>query len=271
MVCFPNAKINLGLFITGKRPDGYHDLESVFMPVDVHDVLEIVPNNYDIFRLYPSGISVAGNPENNLVFKAWRLIREIKNLSGVDCYLHKIIPSGAGLGGGSADGSFMINLLDNTFNLNLSAKEKHQIAEKLGSDCPFFLRNKPALVTGRGEHHSSIELSLSGKFVLLIKPEIHISTADAFSKISASPSLMDWQGFTRLSPSVWKSILRNDFEPGVFDKYPILEQIKRNHYDHGALYAQMSGTGSCVYGIYDHAPELMDFDDSVWQRFISIQ
>jgi len=270
MIAFPNAKVNLGLFVTGKRPDGYHNLESCFLPVKVNDVLEVVPNGGNEFKLFQSGFSVAGDVSQNLIFKAWYFLREAHSLPGVDCHLHKVIPMGAGLGGGSADGTFMIELLDKKFSLSMKDEEKRALAEMLGSDCPFFLVNSPSMVTGRGEFIRPIELNLRGKYMLLVKLNIHVSTAEAFSNIRVGSSGMDWQTWSNSDLSTWKQMLRNDFEQGIFGLHPLLAEVKQEHYAQNALYAQMTGTGSCVFGIYDHEPKKMPLGPEVWQAVVTL-
>jgi 4-diphosphocytidyl-2-C-methyl-D-erythritol kinase len=259
MVVFPNAKINLGLFITQKRADGFHDLESVFLPVSLRDVLEFIPNGMAEGRLFASGIRIDGSPDCNLVMRAISLLRQDFTIPGLDVYLHKSIPSGAGLGGGSSDGGFALTGLNRMFSLGLAVEKLEDLAARLGSDCPFFVANRPSFVCGRGEISESLAIYLNGFRVLLVKPDLHISTADAFRDIHPRPASFDLRTIAELPVSEWKHHVRNDFEEGIFARFPVLADIKQRHYDNGAVYAQMSGTGSCVYGIYRGVPDTRPF------------
>lgn len=257
MISFPNCKINLGLRILGKREDGYHNLATVFYPLPVRDVLEIVKNT--INELTVTGIPVGGPPEKNLCIKAWDLLKkDFPDLSPVTTCLHKHIPMGAGLGGGSADGAFMLQLLNDKFHLQLSQEQLLQYALQLGSDCPFFIYNKPCLATGRGEHLQPIELNLSNYSFLLVHPGIHVNTAWAFSQITPSEGTGSLETIIQLPVEQWKDKLINDFEAPVMGHYPALQQIKDQLYAHGAIYASMSGSGSCFYGIFkkNQLPEI---------------
>ncbi|MGN6420499.1 MAG: 4-(cytidine 5'-diphospho)-2-C-methyl-D-erythritol kinase [Pseudobacter sp.] len=249
MISFPNCKINLGLRILGKRPDGYHNLETVFYPLPVRDVLEIVKNSTN--ELSVTGIPVAGPPEKNLCIKAWDLLsQDFPDLSPVTTCLHKNIPMGAGLGGGSADGAFMLQLLNDKFHLQLSKEQLLAYALQLGSDCPFFICNKPSLATGRGEKLQPIELDLSNYSFLLVHPGIHVNTAWAFSQISPSGDTDSLSSVIQLPVEQWKDKLINDFEAPVISHHPALQEIKDQLYTYGAIYASMSGSGSCFYGIF---------------------
>lgn len=258
MISFPNSKINLGLHILGKREDGYHDLATVFYPLPVRDVLEIV--KAPVNQLTVTGIPVGGPPEKNLCLKAWELLkRDFPDLSPVHTLLHKHIPMGAGLGGGSADGAFMLTMLNNKFNLGLGKEQLLHYALQLGSDCPFFIHNKPCLATGRGETLSPVVLDLNGYSFLLVHPGIHVNTAWAFSQIKpaenpTSPDLIVQQPVEK-----WKDQLINDFESPVMGHYPELQEIKDKLYATGAVYASMTGSGSCFYGIY-HKDQLPVID-----------
>lgn len=250
MIVFPNAKINLGLFITERRSDGYHNLETVFYPVKAEDVLEIVPAEKTSISI--SGLPVAGDPGNNLVLKAFDLLQRDfpGKVTPVAIHLHKAIPMGAGMGGGSADGSFMLQLLDRYFDLGINPEQMIDYALLLGSDCPFFMINRPCFAAGRGELLKPLELSLKGYNIQLICPGLHISTATAFRDIRPKQAAFDLKEIASLPVSEWRHHIVNDFETTVFPHYPVLPQIKSQLYQQGAVYAAMSGTGSAVYGIF---------------------
>lgn len=276
MILFPNCKINLGLHIVSKRSDGYHNLETVFYPLPFYDVLEAVqasnsglPEKKETRSYSPlipetvkyatpgleftlTGIPVEGNAEDNLAIKAWRLIKNrFPELPSVKMHLHKHIPSGAGLGGGSSDGSYVLRLLNEKFQLGLGAGQLEEFALSLGSDCPFFIDNKPCFATGQGEQLDPIALDLSSYLFVLICPRVHISTAWAFSQISpAQPSAPVKDIVLQHPPAQWKGLLENDFEAPVCKQYPLLAAIKRKLYEAGALYASMTGSGSGFYGIF---------------------
>jgi len=260
MVCFPNCKINIGLFITNKRTDGYHDLETVFYPVGVqgrnsvlNDVLEVVPATGAETQLYLSGLGVAGNLESNLVWRAYVTLKEMYPdiITDLDIHLHKAIPMGAGLGGGSADGAFMLGLLNDYFGLGMSNADLATLALQLGSDCPFFVYNTPQFAKGRGELMEPVEVDLSGYRIEVSCPGIHVSTRDAFSEIVPRPAPYDLRSISSLPVAEWKAYISNDFEQTVFKKHPELAALKQSMYEKGALYASMTGTGSAIYGIFD--------------------
>jgi len=250
MLRFPNAKINIGLFITEKRPDGYHNLETVFYPVPLKDALELLPAEQESMHL--SGLKVNGAKENNLVWKALKMLEKDfpKVISPLEIHLHKAIPMGAGLGGGSADGAFMLAMLNDFFHLQLSADRLERYALQLGSDCPFFIRNRPVFATGRGEVMRDVDLGLSGYTLQLICPELHISTAKAFSGITPGRVPMNLAQIADIPVESWKNRVLNDFEQSLFPHYPVLQDIKEQLYRQGAVYASLSGTGSTVYGLF---------------------
>ncbi len=250
MLRFPNCKINLGLYVTNRRADGYHDLETVFYPVMVQDTLEVVPA--ETAALHVTGLEVAGNKEDNLVWKAYQLLHDAfpGKVSPVDIYINKTIPMGAGLGGGSADGAFMLQLVNDYCKLGLDKEKLAEMALQLGSDCPFFIYNAPMCATGRGEHLQPIALSLKGYNLQLICPQVHVSTATAFKMIVPKPAPFDLRELTTLPITEWKNKINNDFEVPVFAQHPVLADIKQQLYNGGAIYAAMSGSGSAVYGIF---------------------
>jgi 4-diphosphocytidyl-2-C-methyl-D-erythritol kinase len=250
MVSFPPCKINLGLHIIRKRADGFHDLETCFYPVPWTDILEVIPS--DSLSFTSSGIAIPGNAEDNLCLKAYELLKNDFDLAPVNIHLHKIIPTGAGLGGGSSDAAHTIRLLNIVFKLNLTVDTMMNYAAKLGSDCAFFIQDKPMMGTGRGEILKEFPLSLRGKFMVLIKPNVHVSTAEAYAGISPHQPETDLQHILeRQVLPEWKTSLKNDFEESVFHKYPVIASIKENLYNHGAIYACMSGSGASVFGIFE--------------------
>ncbi len=260
MIYFPNAKINLGLNITEKRPDGYHNLETVFYPINLQDALEVnVLSDKSIpYRLRISGMPVSGSPEDNLVVKAYLLLKDRYDLPPVDIHLFKHIPMQAGLGGGSADCAFMIKLLNEKFSLGMDEEEMERYAAELGADCAFFIRNRPVFATGIGNLFEPVPLSLEGYSIILVKPEIAVSTRDAFSGITPARPETSLKEIVRQPVETWAKTMRNDFENTVFHKYPELASLKDKLYDLGAIYASMSGSGSTVYGIFRETLENVD-------------
>jgi len=251
VVLFPNCKINLGLKIIRKREDGYHDLETVFYPIALKDALEAIRTGEQGIRFSSSGLAVAGNPDDNLCVKAYRLLQQnFPEIGGIEMHLHKQIPMGAGLGGGSADGAFALLLLNRLFSLQLSEEQLIRYALQLGSDCPFFILNKPCLATGRGEIMRPVTLDLSAYRFLLINPNIHVSTAQAFAGIQPQTPAQSIADIIQLPISQWKELLVNDFEKNVANLYPEIAAIKKELYAQGALYASMTGSGSTVYGLF---------------------
>lgn len=252
MIVFPNAKINIGLNITSRRADGYHEIVTVMVPVPWTDILEIVPAKSDQSTLNVSGRTVNCPAEKNLVMKAYRAMESQFNLPPVDIHLHKIIPDGAGLGGGSADAAFTIKALNDLFNLSLPDSRLASIAAGIGADCPFFIFNSPMLATGIGTDLTPIAIDLSGKTIVIIKPNDSVSTAEAYAGVS--PKLPDTPLPTLLNElpiSKWQNTVVNDFEHSVFPKHPSIAAIKSKLLDLGAVYASMSGSGSAVYALFD--------------------
>ena len=256
MITFPNAKINLGLQIISRRPDRYHNLATVFYPVGWSDALEIVPASVPAgeCRLHVSGIVIEGDAHNNLVVKAYRLLAEDFSLPAVDIYLHKNIPFGAGLGGGSADASFMLRMLRDLFSLPLSDDDLARYAVRLGADCPFFIYNRPMLAEGIGDVLSPIEVSLTGYSLVLVKPSVSVSTAEAYSLVTPSIPVIPLCKILQCPISLWRDVLTNDFERSVFSHYPQLARLKWRLYDAGAVYASMSGSGSTLYALFTDLP-----------------
>jgi 4-diphosphocytidyl-2-C-methyl-D-erythritol kinase len=259
MIVFPNAKINLGLRILRKRPDGFHDLESAFLPVGLRDILEIVPvtagHPGESNRLTLTGIHLEAI-DDNLCMRAFRLLREKHNIPDVNLHLHKRIPTGAGLGGGSSDAAFTLRALNEVFRLNLGIPVLMEYAAMIGSDCPFFIVNKPCLASGRGEHLAPLSLDLSGYTIILVMPGIIMDTATAYSMISPTEAGQPVEVVLRLAPEEWKDRLVNHFETPVFEKYPEIGGLKEALYATGAVYASMTGSGSAVFGLFHENPAL---------------
>ena len=253
MITFPNAKINLGLNIVEKRPDGYHNLETIFYPINLQDALEVTrrENNDKEYTLHISGSPLEGEPEDNLVVQAYKLLKkDYPGLLPVDIHMYKHIPAGAGLGGGSSDAASMIKHLNDKFSLRLSTERMEEYAAKLGADCAFFIRNKPVFATGIGNLFEPVELSLKGYHIILIKPDIFVSTRDAFAEIKPVRPAVSLKEIVKQPMETWKNSMKNDFEDSVFKKFPEIAAIKDELYDLGAVYAAMSGSGSSVYGIF---------------------
>ena len=252
MLSFPNCKINLGLHILGKRDDGFHNLETVFYPVPFKEALELIPSTNTGIEFTATGLAVDGNAADNLCVKAYHLLKkDFPEIPTIKIHLHKAIPLGAGLGGGSADAAFMLKLLNEKFKLNLSTDQLINYALQLGSDCPFFIINKPCLATGRGEMLEEIAVDLSAYKIVLINPGIHINTGWAFSNISPAQPARSIKEIIHQPVNTWKDELKNDFESAVFTAHPAIKEIKETLYSQGAVYAAMSGSGSTVFGIFE--------------------
>ncbi len=255
MVVFPNCKINLGLSILDKRENGYHNLQSVFLPVQLCDVLEIVEAEKDQIFIY--GKKVNGDPKKNSCYKALEILRGVRTFPFVHIHLFKKIPMGAGLGGGSSDGAFALKLLNEKFCLGFSEGELAKFALEIGSDCVFFIYNKPMLVEGQGEILSEFEINLNDYFIGIAYPEIHVDTAIAYglydefknqSIIKSKNSLKE--NYQNLKPEKWRDLIINDFEKVILPKYPKIAILKNTFYEEGASFALMSGSGSSVFGIF---------------------
>ena len=253
---FPNARINVGLQIRGKRPDGFHTLESLFIPVPWQDALEIetLPEGATC-GLTPHGLAIPGRPQDNLILKAYEVLAAHFQMPPVHFHLVKSIPMGAGLGGGSSDAACALKLLDAHFNLGLSSERLRAFAAQLGSDCPFFIDNVPARVTGRGEHVEAAALDLAGWWVAILHPGIHVPTVDAFGWITPNddrPGLDQW---VNSSPSDWNAALRNDFTAPVADRFPEVADALNRLHGAGATFSDMSGSGSAVFGFFSSEPD----------------
>lgn len=260
MLLFPHAKINLGLNIVGVRPNGYHDIESVFFPIGLHDALEIaLPESAEqVWSLDTTGNPVAVPPVKNLCIKALCRLKTVVNVPPVALHLHKVIPDGAGLGGGSADAAFVLRGLNDVLHLGLSAEQLKTVAAQIGADCPFFIDAKPAYCTGIGDVSEPVDLScLNGMRIVVVVPNGAVSTAEAYAHMSVGRPEVCVKDAISHDVSEWKNLIHNDFEPYVETCIPDVALFKRKLYDCGALYAQMSGSGSSVYGIFPSDPDVV--------------
>lgn len=254
MIVFPNAKINLGLNIVKKREDGYHNIESVFYPIPLFDILEVIPSKDSDKPFCLEVIDLPDDGKPNLVEKAYRALSARYEIPQIEVILKKCIPFAAGLGGGSADAAYMLKILSEMFIENISDEELHEIGKCIGADVPFFIKNKPVFAEGIGTEFSDIDLSLKGYYIVLIKPDIAISTAEAYSGVIPSAPNYDLRETLKLPINEWKGIVKNDFEDSLFPKYPRLKAIKDALYETGAEYASMSGSGSSIFGIFKEQP-----------------
>ncbi len=257
MITFPNAKINLGLNILNKREDGYHNIESLFLPIPLQDALEIIPTSGD-FQFSSSGIVIDCADDDNIVVKAYRLLQADFHIPNVKIHLHKNIPFGAGLGGGSADAAFSLVMLNSMFELGMSDEKLEFYAAKIGADCAFFVKNKPAFAQGIGNELSIFDIDLKGKYLLLVKPNVTVATAAAYKYVMPQAPEFDLRESLTKPISQWKECIKNDFENSVFKQFPELNDIKQGLYANGAIYASMSGSGSSVFGIFNEKPALLN-------------
>ena len=278
MIVFPNCKINLGLRVPSKRLDGYHHIETIFYPIHLSDALEVIRQTDPLKQSVSfsfSGLPIKGNEEDNLCIKAYSLLKEnYPAIPPIAAHLHKIIPMGAGLGGGSSDGAFMLRLLNQLFALHLSDEKLCEYALKLGSDCPFFIYNQPCYAEGRGELLEPISLSLKDYTIALVYPALHVSTAGAFRELNrtSTPTQYDHslKEIIRMPVKEWKDVLVNEFETPAMKQFPEIAKIKSSLYDAGALYASMTGSGSTVFALFDKSTSFEpDFPDSYFFRMIA--
>ncbi|HTA62204.1 MAG TPA: 4-(cytidine 5'-diphospho)-2-C-methyl-D-erythritol kinase [Bacteroidia bacterium] len=265
MICFPNAKINLGLNIVEKRSDGFHNIETVFYPINWCDVLEVIENKKfqkgdEKINLSLSGILVEGNAQDNLITKAYKLLDATHNLPPVKAHLHKNIPMGAGLGGGSSDAAFFIKLINDKFSLSLSITEQMNFAKQLGSDCAFFIENKPVYASGKGDVFTEVEIDLLQYCVVVVYPTAHSNTAMAYKGVVPTKPQKNIQSIITGEIKNWKEDLVNDFEKTIFLQHPELQNIKNAFYTKSALYASMSGSGSAIYGIFKNGVDVNEFN-----------
>lgn len=254
-----NCKINLGLHIVSKRADGYHNIETIFYPIPLADEVIIEPS--ETLQLHEEGILVGEDMERNLVVKAYRLLQKDFNLPPVSITLTKHVPFGAGLGGGSSDASHTLLQLNDLFQLNLSKEQLAVYAAKLGADCAFFVYNTPMMAIGIGTEFSALDLSLKGYYLALVKPNVFVSTADAYRSVTPKEPTFSLQNLTSTPIAAWKNVLVNQFEESVFAQFPLIADVKQRLYNAGALYASMSGSGSSVFGIFKEKPTLPTYPD----------
>jgi len=258
MILFPNAKINIGLNILSRREDGFHNLETIFYPLDIKDALEVIEANQLEFS--SSGLEIPGDTKDNLCLKAYHLLANNFKLPPVHIHLHKHIPIGAGLGGGSADASFFIRLMNEKFELGMDTFQMEVYASKLGSDCAFFIKNKSALALGKGDQLQSIDLDLSKYYLVLVMPPVQVSTSDAYNGVRPAAVATSLSDLIKMPVEEWRFAIKNDFEPSVFLKYPLIGAIKSKLYHSGAVFASMSGSGSSVFGIFKKELRLPDLE-----------
>ncbi len=274
MVSFPNAKINLGLNVIEKRADGFHNIETIFIPISIKDALEIVisENAEDVDDFVTTGLLIDGDISKNLCVKAHQLLKKNFSIPPIKMHLHKAIPMGAGLGGGSADGAFALTLLNDKLALNIPTPQLINYALQLGSDCPFFIMNKSCFATSRGEEMHMLQLDLSAYDILIINPKIHIATAWAFANITPANPKKSIQQIIQQPIETWKTELVNDFEEPVFKQYPTIKNIKETLYNNHAVYAAMTGTGSTVFGIFkrENKPDTITFDKEYFVKWVTV-
>lgn len=254
---FASAKINIGLYVVERRPDGYHNLETVFYPISLHDNLHVGPLHEadGPYRLQLAGNAIEGNPEDNLIIKAYRQLAADYPLPPIDIYLYKRVPTGAGLGGGSSDAAYMMKVLNQRFELGMDNEEMKQRVARLGADCAFFIDNHPAFATGIGDVLTPCAVSLKGMTLLLVKPDTFVSTKEAYGGVTPQRPRYDLREAIAAPVETWKDTISNDFEISVFQHHPEIAAIKQTLYDMGAVYASMSGSGSTVFGLFRHPVE----------------
>lgn len=254
MITFPPAKINIGLNITAKRADGYHDLETVFYPIKIKDALEVIESA--TMKFETSGIEIPGNPDQNLCLQAYDLMRKDFDLPNINIHLHKKIPIGAGLGGGSSDAAFFIKLINEKFELNCSVKTMQNYCRKLGADCAFFIKNQPVFASGIGDKFEEINLDLSNYFIALVMPPVHVSTAEAYRGVQPTKPQHSLKDLIKLPIEEWQGKITNDFENHILKNHPMIQNVKTALLEAGATFALMSGSGASVYGVFKCATDL---------------
>ncbi|WP_315898384.1 4-(cytidine 5'-diphospho)-2-C-methyl-D-erythritol kinase [Mucilaginibacter achroorhodeus] len=261
MIVFPNAKINIGLNVTARRPDGYHDLETVFYPVKIYDVLEVI--KADELSFQSSGLDIPGRPEDNLCIQGYHLLKkDFPKLPPVKIHLHKNVPIGAGLGGGSANAAFFIKLMNEKFELGMDEDAMMDYARLLGADCAFFINNRPVFAFEKGDEFEPVKLDLSNYHVALVMPDAHVSTAEAYRGVKPTPVKETVYDLVNMPLTAWKKHIRNDFEAHIFNNHPVIRGVKASLYERGALYASMSGSGASVFGIFESKPDLKDLEET---------
>ncbi|MBS1501575.1 MAG: 4-(cytidine 5'-diphospho)-2-C-methyl-D-erythritol kinase [Bacteroidetes bacterium] len=258
MIVFPNAKINIGINIVSRRPDGYHNIETVFYPIRIFDALEALPGSELTF--HSSGLGIPGRVEDNLCLKGYHLIGKDHALPPLNIFLHKHIPIGAGLGGGSSDAAFFIKLINDLFGLKLSTKQMQAYARELGADCAFFIEGKPVFAFEKGDRFQPIDLDLSQYHIVIVMPQAHVSTSEAYRGVKPAQPKHPLNELIKLPAGEWKDHIRNDFEETVFKNHPVIRGVKAALYEAGALYASMSGSGASVFGIFTSKPDLSSLE-----------
>jgi 4-diphosphocytidyl-2-C-methyl-D-erythritol kinase len=258
MIVFPNAKINIGINITSRRPDGYHNIETIFYPLPIYDALEAIPGKELTFQ--SSGLEIPGSADDNLCIKGYHLIKKDYDIPPLNIHLLKHIPIGAGLGGGSANAAFFIKLVNNLFNLKLTTDHMLDYARQLGADCAFFIENKPLFAFEKGDQFESIRLDLSKYKIILVMPPVHVSTGEAYRGVKPAPVKDSLYELIAEPIQEWKYFIKNDFEESVFKNHPVIRGVKAALYDAGALYASMSGSGASVFGIFNDKPDLSELE-----------
>lgn len=269
MVTFPHSKINIGLNVISKRADGYHNIESCFYPIGWKDALEILPSTE--LKFNSSGLKIPGTPSSNLCLKAYHLLQNEFGLSPIQIHLHKVIPMGAGLGGGSSDAAFTLKILNEIFKLQIDKKSLIKYAAQLGSDCAFFIQEKAVLAKERGDVFEPIHLSLKGYFLVTVNPGLHVDTAQTYSSLTPKKPGAALKELLKGPVIEWKRNIKNDFEEPVFKKFPEVKALKNKLYDLGADYASMTGSGSSVYGFFSKKPTLtgnFPAHYQVWEQFL---
>jgi 4-diphosphocytidyl-2-C-methyl-D-erythritol kinase len=256
MIIFPNAKINIGLNVTERRKDGYHNLETIFYPVKINDAVEVAEANALSFE--SSGLEIPGRAADNLCIKGYNLLKKDFDLPPVKIHLHKHIPIGAGLGGGSADAAFFIRLLNKKFDLGLTDERMIAYARQLGADCAFFIKNKPVFAFEKGDEFEPIKLDLSNYKIIVVMPPVQVSTAEAYRGVKPAPVNESLMELIYRPVTEWKNHIKNDFEQSVFANNPMIRGVKAALYEAGAIYASMSGSGAAVFGIFDKTPDLKE-------------
>jgi 4-diphosphocytidyl-2-C-methyl-D-erythritol kinase len=272
MIAYPNAKVNLGLRILRKRPDGYHDIESVFIPIKWEDIIEVIEdgaNGAGRVTFTSSGLEVPADGKPNLCERAYMLLAQEFALPAVKMHLHKMIPMGAGLGGGSADAAFVLRLLHDIFSLGLNDAALEERAARLGSDCPFFIRNRPQYVTGRGELMQPFDLNITGHHILVIHPGVHVGTAEAYAGVTPQVPDSDLRELLQRPISEWRDTVKNDFEGSVSRHHPIIGELKELLYANGAHYASMTGSGAAVFGIFGEKKNV-DLPEAMTSKWASL-
>jgi 4-diphosphocytidyl-2-C-methyl-D-erythritol kinase len=254
MIIFPNAKINIGLNITERRADGYHNLETIFYPIKINDALEIIESDKLTFE--SSGLPIPGRMEDNLCIKAWYLLKKDHDIPPVKIHLHKHIPIGAGLGGGSSDAAFFICLMNKNFGLGLNIEQMQDYARTLGADCAFFIESKQVFAYEKGDRFKPANVDLSAYHIVLVMPPAHVSSSEAYRGVRPAVVKRSLEELITKPVGDWKKYIKNDFEESIFKNHAVIRGVKAALYDAGALYASMSGSGASVFGIFEKLPDL---------------